>query len=244
MHTISPSELSARTLARQALPLSQPAQGNAGPRSMLKRCAWGILCMLATLVGLVSLRYLLPHIPFAIPSFNLIHRRPWLVTHAASASVALIVGPWQFLKSFQSSRKRWHRRIGWVYMIAVLIGWISSVPVAIHAQAGPVSQAGFLALGAAWITTTSLGLLTAINRQFADHRRWMIRSYALTASAITLRIMLPISVVSGVPFKYAYPVIAWACWVFNLCCAQYLLRSLTGSMKPLEVTAPALVTYA
>jgi hypothetical protein len=93
-----------------------------------------------------------------------------------------------------------------------------------HASAGPVSQAGFLALGAAWITSTSLGLLAAINRQFEKHRRWMTRSYAVTAAAISLRIMLPICLLSGAPFKYAYPAIAWACWIVNLCIAEYLLK--------------------
>jgi hypothetical protein len=224
---------------RQALPLLQPVSRVAGPSPRLKSNAWILLCTMATLVGLASLRYALPHIPFAIANSNLIYRRPWLVTHALSASVAMLVGPWQFLKSLQNSRKRWHRRIGWVYMIAVLVAWISSIPVALHAQAGPVSQSGFLGLGAAWITITSLGLLTAIKRQFANHRRWMIRSYAVTAAAISLRIMLPIALISGVPFKYAYPAIAWACWLVNLCCAEYYLRASTGTVKRAEILSPA-----
>ena len=227
------------SISSQALPFSQPVQRMANAPSRFNRYAWILLCSLATLVGLVSLRYALPHIPFAIPNSNLVYRRPWLVTHALSASVALLVGPWQFLTNLQKSRSRLHRRIGWMYVVAILIGWIASIPVALHAQAGPVSQAGFLSLGAAWITTTSLGLLTAIKRQFADHRRWMIRSYAVTASAITLRILLPIALLSGVPFKYAYPAIAWACWLVNLCCAEYLLRASTGAVKRAEVLSPA-----
>ena len=223
----------------QALPLPQPGQRIANATSRFNRYAWILLCSLATLVGLVSLRYALPHIPFAIPNSNLIYRRPWLVTHALSASVALLVGPWQFLESLRNSRPRWHRRIGWVYVISILIGWIASIPVALHAQAGPVSQAGFLSLGVAWIVTTSLGMFTAVKRQFADHRRWMVRSYAVTASAITLRILLPIALVSGVPFKYAYPAIAWACWLINLCCAEYFLKASTGAVKRVEVFSPA-----
>jgi hypothetical protein len=225
---------------RQALSLLQPAQRDASPQGGTKTAAWMLLCITATLVGVVSLRYLLPHIPFAVPSSNFLQRRPWLVTHAASASIALIVGPWQFLSGLRKSRKHWHRRIGWVYLIAVLIGWLSSIPVAMHAQAGPVSQAGFLALGAAWITTSLLGLLAAVNREFEKHRRWMIRSYALTAAAITLRIMLPISIILGVPFKYGYPFIAWACWLFNICCAEYLLKMGDRSLaeKQMHFTAP------
>jgi hypothetical protein len=210
--------------SKQAPPLLQSLQREARPKSALRRGAWILLCVLATSVGLASLRYLLPHIPFPIPSSNFAVRRPWLVTHAAFASIALLVGPWQLLTGLQNSRQRWHRRIGWVYMVAGLVGWVSSIPIAMHASAGPVAQAGFLALGAAWITMTSLGLLAAIDRRFDKHRRWMTRSYAVTAAAITLRILLPICLISGAPFKDAYPAIAWACWLTNLCIAEYLLR--------------------
>ena len=224
----------------QVVSLKQSAPGEANSLTGLKRGAWILLCVPATLIGLASLRYALPHIPFPVPSPNLALRRPWLVTHAVAASIALLVGPWQFLKGPRNSRSRWHRRIGWVYIFAVLAGWVSSIPVAMHAQAGPVSQAGFLALGAAWITTTSLGLLAAINRQFQRHRRWMTRSYAVTAAAITLRIMLPTSLLLGVPFKYAYPAIAWACWLTNLCIAEYILNDRIVVRRRSEGDSPAL----
>ena len=56
-----------------------------------------------------------------------------------------------------------------------------------------------------------------------DHRRWMIRSYALTLAAVTLRLYLPASFGLGVPFASAYPVIAWICWVPNLIVAEAIL---------------------
>ena len=224
----------------QALPLPQPAQGDAGSPGGFRRGGWIVLCILATLLGIVSLRYLLPHVPFPVRNSNFALRRPWLVTHVVTASIALLVGPWQFLEGLRTKRKQLHRRIGWTYMIAVLIGWISSIPVALHAPSGILAQAGYLALGAAWITTSALGLFTAINRQFEQHRRWMTRSYALSCSAITLRLILPISLISGISFKHAEPLSVWAAWLLNLCIAQYLLKSSTGSAKRAEVTAPAL----
>ena len=54
----------------------------------------------------------------------------------------------------------------------------------------------------------------------------MVRSYALTLAAVTLRIYLPASQVAGVSFTIAYPVIAWLCWVPNLLLAQWFLRSM------------------
>ncbi|MGA8050052.1 MAG: DUF2306 domain-containing protein, partial [Burkholderiales bacterium] len=62
-------------------------------------------------------------------------------------------------------------------------------------------------------------------RDLVSHRRWMVRNFALTFAAVTLRLWLPASVVAGVPYELAYSVIAWLCWVPNLLAAQLLLRS-------------------
>ncbi len=52
----------------------------------------------------------------------------------------------------------------------------------------------------------------------------MIRSYALTLAAVTLRIYMPSSVVLDIPFDTAYPIISFACWVPNVIVAEWLLR--------------------
>jgi hypothetical protein len=62
-------------------------------------------------------------------------------------------------------------------------------------------------------------------RDLVSHREWMIRSFALTLAAVTLRIYLPVSLLSGVEFLDAYPVIAWACWVPNLLIAEAVIRA-------------------
>ncbi|MNL75568.1 hypothetical protein D3C87_2013940 [compost metagenome] len=56
------------------------------------------------------------------------------------------------------------------------------------------------------------------------HRRWMIRSIALTLAAVTLRIQIPVSMMLDIPFDTAYPVIAWLCWVPNLVVAEMIVR--------------------
>jgi hypothetical protein len=52
----------------------------------------------------------------------------------------------------------------------------------------------------------------------------MVRNFALTFAAVTLRLWLPASVASGMPFEVAYPVVAWLCWVPNLLAAELFLR--------------------
>ena len=52
----------------------------------------------------------------------------------------------------------------------------------------------------------------------------MIRSFALTAAAITLRMYLPLIFVFHWPFSVGYPAIAWLCWMANLLGAEVYLR--------------------
>lgn len=87
-----------------------------------------------------------------------------------------------------------------------------------------MAACGFLALGAAWIVTTALAVRFIWRGDALQHRRWMIRSFALTAAAITLRIYLPFVFVFHWPFSVAYPAIAWLCWMPNLTAVEVYLR--------------------
>ena len=42
---------------------------------------------------------------------------------------------------------------------------------------------------AAWIVCTTAAFITARNRQFAQHRQWMIRSYAVTFTFVSSRVL-------------------------------------------------------
>jgi hypothetical protein len=52
----------------------------------------------------------------------------------------------------------------------------------------------------------------------------MIRNFALTFAAVTLRIYLPASMAAGMEFEMAYRAIAWLCWVPNLVIAELLFN--------------------
>jgi hypothetical protein len=114
--------------------------------------------------------------------------------------------------------------MGRVYIGTVAAGWLTSLPIAAHAQTGSVASAGFLALGAAWMGTTAAGYRAIRLGQMQSHREWMTRSYALTAAAITLRMYLPVVLVTHAPFVAAYSLVAWICWIPNLLFAEWLVR--------------------
>lgn len=199
---------------------------------------WMLLTVLATIVALFSMRYVLPTVPYArLPNFFV--RRPALTTHALAASVALLTGPWQFLPGLRARHLGPHRVLGRIYGVAVLLGWLASIPVGLHALTGAAASAGFLTLGGAWIAATAVAVGQVLRGDIAAHRRWMARSYALTAAAITLRIYLAIALILKLPVAIAYPAIAWLCWVPNSLFAEWWVRRPASAGRAAALRHPA-----
>ena len=204
-------------------------------RSLFK-FLWLVLALFALENALGALRYLLPHVPFPAEIDNFGQRRLALSLHALGGAIALLAGPLQFVPPFRESNWTRHRLLGWIYCSAALLGWCSSLWIAPHSQTGWVASSGFLTLGAAWIVATALAVRFILRGDAIRHRCWMIRSYALTAAAITLRIYLPLSHALNVPFSIGYPAIAWLCWIPNALAVEVYLRFVPISSR---MTLPA-----
>jgi uncharacterized membrane protein len=200
-------------------------------KSALLRLLPKILWFLLALFAFVN-----AHVPFPAPLDNFTQRRIALSLHALGGAIALLAGPLQFAPRFRESNWNRHRLLGWIYCGAVSLGWCASLWIAPHAQTGWIAASGFLTLGAAWIVTTALAVRFIARGDAIVHRRWMIRSYALTAAAITLRMYLPLSIVFHVPFSIAYPAIAWLCWIPNALAAEVYLHFVP---MPSSMTLPA-----
>lgn len=198
------------------------------------KIGWGLLALFAITDGLGALRYSLPVVPFPAPLDNFFNHRYLLALHAFGGGIALLAGPLQLLPPFREKHWTYHRRMGWVYCCAVLLGALAGLPLAWHAQTGRVASAGFFLLAVGWLASTAVALSFILRGNSARHRRWMIRSYCLTAAAITLRIYLPLSVVLHFDFSVAYPAIAWLCWIPNLIFAEFYLRRAAASSGSLQ----------
>jgi hypothetical protein len=156
-----------------------------------------------------------------------------LYAHVFAAAVALAIGPAQFSARLRLHRPRLHRWLGRVYLgVGVGIGGTAGLVMATHASGGPWARLGFGMLAVAWLTSGLRAYLAARARSFVVHRRWMVRNFALTLAAVTLRIYVPSSLAAGLAFESAYPVIAWLCWVPNLLVAEMLFNRRQGSAAP------------
>ncbi|WP_233206592.1 DUF2306 domain-containing protein [Caulobacter sp. FWC2] len=148
---------------------------------------------------------------------------PWLVVHVAGAAIALLLGSLQFLPGLRKIGG--HRWIGRVYVLGCLVGGVAGLILAPGSFAGPIATAGFGSLALIWIAVTLLGWRAALDRRFVDHRRWMIRSWALTLAAVTLRLYLPAVQILDLPFLPWYRAISFLAWVPNLLVAELWLRN-------------------
>ena len=157
-------------------------------RSILKRIAWMAFGLLALSAFLFTS---LPILKPTNPMHDLLYSQRWLLfPHIAGALTVLILGPLQFSRSMRQRNPARHRLLGKCYIVGVLVAAIPAVLMARHYPAFlPYSVTINAVL---WLTNTAAAFLAVRNRQFEQHRRWMARSYAMTATFIVPRIPLPI----------------------------------------------------
>lgn len=184
-----------------------------------------LLWTLTVLIAIASLRFLVLGVPVAMPHMehHELARPIMLFLHLVPAPIALALLPLQFSQKIRAGRPKLHRWLGRLYAACILVSGLSSLGLAATAAAGPVAGAGFGLLAVFWLGTTGRAVQLAIQRRINEHRRWMIRSAALTLAAVTLRLYIFLAAVT-VGIENAYVLIAWACWVPNALFAEWLLR--------------------
>ena len=196
----------------------------AGVRRIAYWIMWSICAFLCVALALVSYRYLLG--PAFVPPViaNNVLKNPWLSVHVAGAATALLLGPLQFLSVLRARFGSLHRWIGRTYVVSCLVGGVAGFVLALGASTGPISTIGFGSLATFWLVTTSLAWRRAMQRRFTEHRAWMMRSFALTFAAVTLRLYLPMASFFPVHFDDAYRAISFLCWMPNLVLVEFYLR--------------------
>jgi len=194
------------------------------------RCALTAITLLALAISIHSLRYFLYPQSAPLLQGRTGLSRLFLLLHAGFSIPALAIGPFQFINKFRSRKPELHRFIGKIYIIAVLAGALFGFVSALNSWAGLQTQTGFGLVSILWFASALTAWKSARARQFEDHRRWMIRNYAMTFAAVTLRLWLPFFIACGFSMKDSYQTVAWLAWVPNLVVAElWILRNLSPS---------------
>jgi hypothetical protein len=147
-------------------------------------------------------------------------------THVFSSIFLLIAGFTQFFSPINKRFSSVHRTIGKMYITIVLfISGPAGFIMSLYANGGLLSEIAFTILSVFWITTTTMAWKKIQQHDFIGHGNYMIRSYALTLSALTLRAWKYIMVMLFHPHPMdVYMIVAWLGWIPNLIIGEIIIK--------------------
>jgi hypothetical protein len=143
--------------------------------------------------------------------------------HVFTSMPALLAGFTQFAPRLLAKHPKVHRIMGRVYVFTVcFVTGPASLVMAFYENGGIFSRIAFVILAVLWLFTTAMGWRMAVQRDWRKHREWMIRSYALTLAAITLRVWKYVIVFAFEPPPMdVYRLVAWLGFVPNILFAEW-----------------------
>ena len=184
-----------------------------------------------SIVGVIALAFV---VAVALPYFRLDQaqfldygpRRWWLLVHVGTGIVALLTGPVQLWLGITDRRPALHRKLGTIYLAAVLVSSIAAYYLALNTELGMVFGSGLAGLATAWLVTSGFAFLAIKRQLFDQHKEWMIRSYVVTTGFLTFRVLfLLLERVAPVGTQLDHlGIAAWFCWSIPLLVTEAWLQ--------------------
>jgi len=158
--------------------------------------------------------------------------------HITSSFFVLVAGLTQFSKTLMFKKPKLHRNIGKMYVFLVLVvACPSGFVMAFYGNGGWPARYAFILQGLSWWFLTYMAYKTIKEGDREEHGKYMIRSYAMTLSAISLRgatylvsmwkmsngITCPNSSYFLLCYPDFYVLVAWLSWIVNLVIAEFLI---------------------
>lgn len=160
--------------------------------------------------------------------YHIKHWRYSFYIHVFTSILIITSGLFQFSKTILNNYTRIHRISGSVYLITtLLISGPAALVMSFYANGGYPAQASFVILSILWLGSTFLAYYFVRKKDYEAHGKWMVRSYALTLSAVSLRLY---SYLFNVFYFTMDPVdlyilLSWMSWIPNLIAAEILIKS-------------------
>ena len=224
--------------SRNRTPIDRP-KPRRSLASRLTGPGWVIMTLACVYIAVAMSRYLSfdPDVYFPEQLQNYLRLEFALGVHVLCGMLALLIGPFQFVRRLRRRFVRVHRACGAVYLASATGLGVTGLILAPTAYTGLGASVGFTLLALATLFTTWTALRMVLAGRYGEHRRWMIRSFSLILAGVMLRVWVPLylglSELGFVDFSFetAYAGIAWLCWVPNLLIALWITR------RPVEPAA-------
>jgi hypothetical protein len=161
-----------------------------------------------------------------------------ILMHAAGMGLYMLLGAFQFSPGLRQRFPHWHRLSGRILIVAGLIGAIGGIWMTQtypSEPSNPPELYGFrMTFGLAFMLCLLLGLRAILQRDFARHRAWMMRAYAIGMGAGTTVFTFGLALLlsGGDASDQAFALATAAGWIINLTVAEWLIHRDTRRASP------------
>lgn len=161
---------------------------------------------------------------------------PAYYSHVLASGAILTLGFFQLNTRISLKWRGLHRIVGKCYAYGILLfAAPGGLVMSLFIQRGPWVLVSFILQCTCWFIFTAIAVKKIRKHDIAEHRKWMLRSYALTFAAVTLRLYVFFLTSSyDLSQPEAYSIIAWMSWVLNLAVVEIYLMFFQKSASSLR----------
>jgi uncharacterized membrane protein len=114
-------------------------------------------------------------------------RRALTLMHILPAML-MVLGPLQFVRTLRANYPQIHRWSGRIFLTTSAVVGVTGLTLAFGKTIGGVDEKAAITLfGSFFLIALAKGLWHTLRREFAQHREWMIRGYAIGLAVAAIR---------------------------------------------------------
>lgn len=145
-----------------------------------------------------------PANPAAALDAHFATQRALTLAHVLPAMLFMLLGPLQFVKRLRAKYPAIHRWSGRVFLIASATVGITGLRMAFGKTIGGLDEKAAIALfGTFFLLALAKALWHALRHEFALHREWMLRGFAIGLAVATIRPIMGIFFAAAVARGHA-----------------------------------------
>ncbi|PHR17000.1 MAG: hypothetical protein COA38_21415 [Fluviicola sp.] len=146
-------------------------------------------------------------------------------SHLFFGAVVTLIGIPLFFSKLIPFKAKLHKHLGKIYIGSILfVSGPTGLYLAFFAEGGQYSTIGFILMAMAWMIPTYIAFQRILKGDVQGHHNWMIRSYCMTLSGVTLRLFTPIaSRYFDFDYDTTFILSAYVPWIINLLIGEVLV---------------------
>ena len=214
-----------------------------GVKNRLLKLVWLPIAYLGLSIGLILIIRLVitylnlkPNVGFLSFKQDYINIPIWKVSfyiHVFSSSLCLLAGLTQFSETILKDFAKVHKWIGKIYVYNILvINFPTGMVLAFYANGLWPTKLAFVILDLLWFWFTLKSILDVKSGNIQGHKNNMMKSFALTFSAVTLRIWNEVlSATTNIDPLSLYQINSWLGFLPNLIVVELYMRLSSASNR-------------